>query len=110
MLTTFVILFVLFYITQKIDGRKKKNEGVQIEMIRAKILLLSSSPIEISNFLELKEPYLTEDMINQLINRIAELKADETINNDWNTKLTRIAVPEVIDEEFAPQEESVMKR
>lgn len=67
--------------------KSKKNEGVQIENIRAKLILLSTDPKEIEDFLMLKEPYITQELIDLLIARVAELKnnkvdltAEEPVN------------------------------
>jgi hypothetical protein len=65
---------------------KRKKEGVQIEMIRARLMLLSANPQEIQEFLECKEPYITKDMIEQLINRVAGIRAEEMIDEDWGRK------------------------
>jgi hypothetical protein len=43
-------------------------------------------------FLLNKEPYLTPELIKQLIDRINELKADELLEKEFNTKL-RVAQP-----------------
>lgn len=62
---------------------KKDKHGVQIEMIRAQLMLLSNDTKEIEEFLMHKEPYITKEMIDKLINRVAEIKAEEVIDNDW---------------------------
>jgi hypothetical protein len=69
---------------------KRKREGVQIEMIRARLMLLSTNPKEIQEFLENKEPYITQEMIDQLINRVAEIKAEEVIDESWERKTKQV--------------------
>lgn len=85
-----VATFITIWIGSVYSDRKRKREGVQIEMIRARLMLLSTNPKEIQEFLENKEPYITQDMIDQLINRVAEIKAEETIDKSWSTRLTDI--------------------
>lgn len=108
MLTTFIVLFITFTIVQRLHHKWKKDEGVKIEMIRAKIMLQSNDPKEIEDFLLDKEPYLTEEIINQLINRIGELKADKALDDDWDKRYARIATDTIVEEEFLP-EEQIMK-
>ena len=86
----FGAIFLMFSIGMYADiksTREKRRSGVQIEMIRARLMLLSTSPKEIEEFLMNKEPYITQEMIEQLINRVAEIKADEAINKDWNVRV-----------------------
>jgi len=87
-------LVLLFAIGAYID-RKKEKHGVQIEMIRARLILLSTDPKEIEEFLLNKEPYITKEMIEQLINRVSEIKAEQVINQDWAEK-TRVAEEDVL--------------
>jgi len=93
-----IIMFASFFYSD----HKRVKEGVQIEMIRARIMLLSTDPFEIQKFLENKEPYITKDMIEQLINRIAEIKAEESINMDWASKLRIVSAEKEVEttEEF----------
>jgi hypothetical protein len=79
-------LFIMFCIAGIYNDIKQQKHGVQIENIKARILLLSDDSKEISNFLITKEPYIAKDLIEQLINRLAELKADEVIVKDWSNK------------------------
>jgi hypothetical protein len=81
-----VAAFVAIWIGSVHSDLKRKREGVQIEMIRARIMLLSTDTKEIQEFLENKESYITQEMINQLINRVAEIKAEEVIDKDWAKK------------------------
>lgn len=69
-------LFILFIIVSAVDRRSPKK-GVQIENIRAQLMLLSTDAKEIEDFLMLKEPYITQELISQLIARVAELKTEK---------------------------------
>lgn len=65
----FLLLFVMGLL-----GKADRKKGVQIENIRAQLMLLSTDAKEIEAFLMLKEPYITQELINLLIARVAELK------------------------------------
>lgn len=65
----FLLLFVM-----GLFGKADRKKGVQIENIRAQLMLLSTDAKEIEDFLLLKEPYITQELINLLIARVAEIK------------------------------------
>lgn len=106
MSTIYLIGAIALLLFIELSKRRRKEKGVQIEMIRARIKLQSNSPKEIERFLLQKEPYLTNDMIDQLINRIGELNADRTLNESWDTRYARIAPEddEEVEETFEQHE------
>ena len=71
--------------------RKSRKEGVQIENIRAQLILPSTNHEELETFLLNKELYLKPELIQQLIDRIQELKTDAQLGADFDAKL-RVAV------------------
>jgi hypothetical protein len=73
--------------------RKSRKEGVQIENIRAQLILPSTNHEELEAFLLDKEPYLKPELIQQLIDRIQELKTDAQLGADFDAKL-RVAAPQ----------------
>jgi DNA-binding transcriptional MerR regulator len=102
------IVGISLYVASMPDSRRAKK-GVQIENIRAQLMLLSADPKEIEAFLLGEDlPYITQELITQLIARIVELKLDNTIANDDDFLKKRIANLE--DEESANFGEAMLKR
>lgn len=72
--------------------RSSKKNGVQIENIRAQLILPTTDYKAMETFLLNKEPYLTPELIKQLIDRINELKIDAQLIEQFDAKL-RISAP-----------------
>jgi len=83
-------VFIFFIFMAIYSDIKERKKGVQIEMIRARLLLLSSDPKAIEEFLVVKESSLTKEMIDDLINRVVEIKAEEVIDKDWANKAKQV--------------------
>ena len=96
LLVLFVIMGAFFSVKRAV------KHGVQIENIRAQLILPTTDYQAMEKFLLAKEPYLAPDMIQQLINRIQELKTDALQFEEFDSKL-RIASPQTEDlQEEAP--------
>lgn len=97
-----VVLAVLIFSIYKDESyaRRRKQAGEQIENIRAQLMLLSTDHNEIYEFLMLKEPYISQDLIQQLINRITELRIDENVKTEW--RALREEKPTAINIEAEP--------
>lgn len=72
--------------------RSSKKNGVQIENIRAQLILPTTDYKAMETFLLNKEPYLTPELIKQLIDRINELKTDAQLIEQFDAKL-RVSAP-----------------
>lgn len=84
---------IVYFIGCIYDFFRKKNRQ-RTEKIRSQLILLSNSTLDIENYLISNEKYLTPDVVEQLIARFAELKADEKIEQDWQTRF-RVEEPVV---------------
>lgn len=78
--------------------KKAKKEGVRIENIRAQLILPTTNYHQMENFLLAKEPYLSPELIQQLINRIQELKTDAQIGEDFDARLRVSSKEEELEE------------
>lgn len=82
---TLLVLSIVVGLVRAVN--KSKKSGVQIENIRAQLILPSTDYKAMEEFLLVKEPYLTAELIILLINRINELKVEDQIKEDFDSKL-----------------------
>ena len=101
------VLAVLAFciIKDEMSARRRKQAGEQIENIRAQLMLLSTNHNEIYEFLMLKEPYISQDLIQQLINRITELRIDENVKTEWRVAMNKKPDTIYVEEEPTQSEE-----
>lgn len=83
-----------------LGNKKARAKGVQIENIRAELILPSTNYRELEEFLLNKEPYLKPELITQLIDRIKELKTDAMIIEEFDAKL-RVSLPPQEEEQLS---------
>lgn len=95
-----IIMFAIIY-----SGHVQERDGKRVEKVKGRILLLSDDPKEIEKFLVDKESVIGVELTNQLLGRLAEIKADKVIDKDWSRR-ARVAPAEKLE----PVEEEPLKK
>lgn len=88
----FFITVITIFLCNKLWSEHRRSKGVQIENIRAQLMLASNDCNEVECFLLAKEPYITRELVQKLIERILELKTDESLGLKWRVEAPAIAM------------------
>lgn len=81
----FALMFSMFFAIIY-AGIRDEQKGRRADKVKGRILLLSDDPKEIEKFLVDKENIIGVELTDQLLGRLAEIKADKVIDKDWNRK------------------------
>lgn len=93
-------LFAMFMFAIVYSGIRDEQKGRRSDKVKARILLLSDSREEIEKYLVDKESIIGTELTDQLLSRLAEIKADKIIDKDWVTDIKHGTLPPLPEDQI----------
>jgi hypothetical protein len=78
-----------YFRDKRIAVEQKQSKYNSIDKV-ARVKLISDDPKDIEYFITTNAQYLSDDMVERLVSRIEDIKADQVVNNTDNVLKSRI--------------------
>jgi hypothetical protein len=78
-----------YFRDKRIAVEQKQSKHNSIDKV-ARVKLISDDPKDIEYFITTNSQYLSDDMVERLVSRIEDIKADQVVNNTDNVLKSRI--------------------